>query len=126
MKKYITPILIIVMLLLPAVTLGQLELGDEMLANFGDEAGYGDAGMEEIIGTIIQIVLSLLGLVAVVLIIVGGFQWMTSGGNEEKIGKAKKLMGSALVGLIIVILAYSIATFIISSLTDVTTGTVSP
>jgi len=120
MKKYITPTLIIVMLLLPAVSVGALNFGNAMLTNFGTEAGYGEAGMEEIIGTIIQIVLSLLGLVAVVLIIAGGFQWMTSGGNEEKIKSAKKLMGSALVGLIIVILAYSIATFIISRLAGVT------
>lgn len=123
MKKYLPFIcsgLLIALLFMPSVALGQLEFGNEFVQNFGDEAGYGEASLSKIIGNIIKIVLSLLGLVAVVLIIVGGFQWMTSGGNEEKIGNAKKLMGAALIGLIIVILAYAIASFVISNLTGVT------
>lgn len=120
MKNYIVPGLIIALLLLPAIALGQLNFGNDYLTNFQTGAGYGNAGLSEIIGNIIQIVLSLLGLVAVVLIIIGGFQWMTSGGNEEKIKSAKKLMGSALVGLVIVILAYAIAAFVIGKLSGVT------
>ena len=120
MKNYIVPGLIIALLLLPAIALGQLNFGNDYLTNFHTGAGYGSAGLSEIIGNIIQIVLSLLGLIAVVLIIAGGFQWMTSGGNEEKIKGAKKLMGSALVGLVIVILAYAIAAFVIGRLSGVT------
>jgi len=108
------------MLLIPAISVGALDFGNEYLENFRGEAGYGEAGMENIIGTIIKIVLSLLGLIAVVLIIAGGFMWMTSGGNEEKIKNAKQLMGSAVVGLVIVLLAYSIASFIITNLATVT------
>ncbi len=122
MKKYLPFIcsgLLIALLLLPSVALGQL-FGNEYLNEFGNEAGFGTAGLAEIIGKIIRAVLSLLALVAVVLIIVGGFQWMTSGGNQEKIESAKKLMGSALIGLVIVVLAYAIAAFVISSLTGVT------
>lgn len=121
MKKYIVPGLIIALLLLPSIALGQLNLGNVYLTNFKTGAGYGNAGLSDIVGQIVQIVLSLLGLIAVVLILIGGFQWMTSGGNEDKIKGAKKLMGAALIGLIIVILAYAIATFVIGQLADVTT-----
>lgn len=120
MKKYIIPALIISLLLLPTIAFGQLNFGNEYLNNFGTSAGYGSAGLSSIIGKIIQIVLSILGLIAVVLIIIGGFQWMTSGGNEEKIKNAQKLMTNALIGLIIVILAYAAAAFIIGKLSNVT------
>ncbi|MBL7141538.1 hypothetical protein ISS21_00335 [Patescibacteria group bacterium] len=122
MKKYLPFIcsgLLIALLLLPSVALGQ-DFGNGYLNEFGNVAGYGTAGLGEIIGKMIKAVLSLLALVAVVLIIVGGFQWMTSGGNQEKIEGAKKLMGSALIGLVIVVLAYAIAAFVINSLTGVT------
>lgn len=69
-----------------------------------------------VIGRIVRIILSFLGLIAVIIIIIGGFQWMTSGGNEEKIGAAKKLMGAGIVGLIIVVLAYAIASFVINAI----------
>lgn len=74
------------------------------------------------IGRIVRIVLTFLGLIAVVIIILGGFQWMTSGGNEEKIASAKKLMGAGIIGLIIIVLAYAIASFVISSVTTIVNG----
>jgi hypothetical protein len=64
-----------------------------------------------VISRIINIILGFLGLIALILFIVGGFQWMTSGGNEEKTGGAKKLMVSAIIGLAIVLGAAVISTF---------------
>lgn len=124
MKKYLLPVFIIALVLVPFLVpspvLGQ-DLDEEgYLEDFREDAGYGDTDLPDVIGNVVRIVLGLMGLVAVVLIIVGGFQWMTSGGNEEKIGKAKQLMGAALIGLVIVVLAYAIAEFVINQLTDVT------
>ena len=65
----------------------------------------------QVISNIINIVLGFLGLIALILFIVGGFQWMTSGGNEEKTGAAKKLMVSAVIGLAIVLGAAVISNF---------------
>lgn len=73
-----------------------------------------------LVGRLIKVVLQLLGLILVVLLIVGGFMWMTSGGNEEKIKKAKGIITSAVVGLVIIILAYTIATFVIERLGEIT------
>ena len=120
MKNYIISALIIAVLLVPTIALGDLNFGNEYLTNFQNTAGYGNAGLESVVGNIIQIVLSLLGLVAVILIIIGGFKWMASGGNEEKIKDAKKLMGAAVMGLIIVVLAYAIASFVIDRLSGIT------
>jgi cytochrome bd-type quinol oxidase subunit 2 len=55
-----------------------------------------------------QIVIGVAGIVAVVMIILGGVLYLTSGGNEERRGNAKKTLTAAIVGLIITISAYSI------------------
>ena len=71
-------------------------------------------------GKVIQVLLGLLGVVAVGLIIYGGFLWMTSLGSEDKINKAKRLLKNAVIGLIIVLSAWGITTFILSKLLGAT------
>ncbi len=73
--------------------------------------GLGSADLQETVIAIIQWILGLLGLIAVVMILIGGFKWMTAGGNEEKIESAKKLLTSAIIGLVIVLLAWAIVIF---------------
>ena len=75
------------------------------------------------IGKIIKIILSYLGIISVILIIVGGFYWMTSGGNEEKIKKAKSLIINAFIGLAIIVLSYVIVHFVIEKLQFITETT---
>ena len=57
---------------------------------------------------IINVILTILGLLVTILIIFAGFQWMTSGGNEEKVKKAQGIIKSAVIGLIIIMLAWSV------------------
>ena len=76
-------------------------------------AGFAEPkSMAGIIGAIIGTFLSLLGVIFLILIIYGGFIWMTSGGNETKVLKAKKILTEAIVGLIIILSAYSITYFV--------------
>ncbi len=75
-----------------------------------------------IIARIIRVALGLLGIVAVVLILYAGFTWMTAGGDEERVSQAKKIMINAVIGLAIVLSSYAIASFVISKLTEATTG----
>ncbi len=69
-----------------------------------------------IIGRIIQIALTFLGVILLGLIIYAGFLWMTSGGEEEKIRRAKGILQSAIIGLAITLAAWAITTFIITRL----------
>jgi len=95
-------------------------LGNEELINFGEAAGYGEAPLPQVIGNIVKIGLSLLGLIAVIIMIAGGFIWMTSGGVADKVTKAKKIISSGLIGLLIIVFAYAIVSFIMGRLSGVT------
>lgn len=73
------------------------------------------------VGQLIQIVTNLLlfiaGSIAVIFIIVGAIQYSTSAGNEQSVQKAKSTITSAVVGLVISILALGIVNFIINTFT---------
>ncbi len=75
-----------------------------------------------IIGRIIQIVLSLLGAIAVILVIYAGFVWMTSGGDEEKIGRARNILKNAAIGLLIIVCSWAIVTFLLTKLAGAING----
>jgi len=83
-------------------------------------AGYGEPkSIIEIIGSLISVFLSFLGIIFLCLIMYGGFLIMTSGGNNLKVIKAKKVLTNSVIGLIIIMSAYSISYFIINTLTKV-------
>lgn len=90
----------------------------EGLNTVGEAAGLSQADLLTIIGNIINVFLGLLGVVFLILTIYAGFLWMTSAGNEELVGKAKNILKSAIIGLIICLAAYAITTFIINALTS--------
>lgn len=69
-----------------------------------------------IIANIIRIALGLIGIVLLVIIIYAGFLWMTAAGNEEQIGKAKKTLTNAVIGLAIILSAYAIVLFVMRML----------
>ncbi len=93
------------------------------LQNFEQSgSGLATTDIRVLIGNIIRIFLGLLGTIAIVLVLYGGFLWMTAAGNEEKIEKAKKILTNAAIGLAIVLSAYAITSFIISRLLSVSSG----
>lgn len=83
-------------------------------------SGLGTKDVRETIASVINVFMGLLGTVAIVIILIGGFQWMVAGGNEEKVDKAKKMLGAGVIGLAIILAAYSITQFVINSLINAT------
>ncbi len=70
-------------------------------------------------GNIVQLIdyfLGFLGLIAVAFIIYGGVLMVTSAGEEEGVGKAKKIITYAAIGIVIIMLSYTIVTFVSSAL----------
>ena len=93
-----------------------LDLGVE----YGAKIGLGGGDVRDTVASIIKVAMGLLGIVAVVIILIGGFTWMTAGGNDEKVGEAKKWIFSGVIGLAIILSAYALATFVIDNLLDAT------
>ena len=98
---------------------------DGPLGKAADEAGYkivDDAvgTTEELVGKIVRVVLSFLGVIFLVLIIYGGYMWMLARGNEQQVEKAKNVIIAAIIGMIIVLAAYAISGFIIDKFGDAT------
>ncbi|MFA5188447.1 MAG: Ig-like domain-containing protein [Patescibacteria group bacterium] len=74
------------------------------------------------VARIIQVALGLLGIIALVIVLYGGFMYMTSLGEADKIDKAKKILTNGVIGLIIILAAFAIASFVINNLIEATTG----
>ncbi len=69
-----------------------------------------------IVSRIVNIAMMFLGAIAVIFILIAGFKWMTSNGNEEKITEAKKVLRNGIIGLLIILSAWGITFFILNRL----------
>ncbi|MEK9130098.1 MAG: hypothetical protein AAB526_01740 [Patescibacteria group bacterium] len=98
-------------------------------ANLLNTATIGESGLststtnlKTMIMKVIGIVLGFLGIIAVIIVIIGGFKWMTSGGAEDKTKAARDLIVSGMIGLVIVLIAYTIVHFVSEALLNTTNG----
>lgn len=99
----------------------QINEGLDYAEDIATNGDLGTANSETAISTIINTVLGFLGIIALVVILLGGFKWMTSGGNDEKIKKAKGTLMAGVTGLIIVLAAYVIVGFVVDTAQNATT-----
>jgi len=89
---------------------------DRFGIEYGTGAGLGTRDVRATIATIINVALGILGIVALIIILIGGFKWMTAGGNEENVEAGKKAIGQGIVGLIVIFVAFAITKFVFSVL----------
>ncbi|MCF6276966.1 MAG: pilin [Candidatus Magasanikbacteria bacterium] len=95
-----------------------LVLADDYgLSKTASAAGLaGNSDLTALVGNIIGSALSLVGVVFFILMVYGGFLWMTARGKEDIVNKAKDTIIAAVIGLIIVFASYALTSFIFSSL----------
>lgn len=89
------------------------------VGNIAENANLSDQSADTLIANTIKLVLGLLAVIALIIILIGGFKWMTSGGDSTKTGAAKKLMGAGIVGMLIILAAYVASNFIVQAITGV-------
>ncbi len=89
---------------------------------YGAATGLPASDVRLTVARIIRVAMSLLGTVALIIVVYGGFLWMTAGGNEERTGEAKKWITAGVIGLAIILAAYSITIFIVQNLVKATSG----
>ncbi len=117
-SKHLISLAILAFLVMPAfvaTTNAQFDPGLNQVQS-GLNNSLSNTDPRTVIGRIINMALGFLGVIAVGIVLMGGFKWMTAGGNEEKTGEAKKLLGAGVIGLVIILSAWAVATFVINSL----------
>jgi hypothetical protein len=83
----------------------------------GGDCGGADAQVGNVIKRVINILSMVVGIVAVVMIIIGGFKYVTSMGDSNSVNSAKNTILYAIVGLVIVVMAQVIVRFVLTKAT---------
>ena len=87
------------------------------LDNAAAAVGYKPAQtLTDVAVSLIQTFLSLLGIIFIGMILFAGYNWMTAMGDKEKVTRAKDTLISAAIGIVIIVSAYAITTFIFDTL----------
>ncbi len=91
-------------------------MGAALRNRFSDDAGQIEAIVIGLVGRLSKAVLAPIGAFAFLFFVIGGFYWIFSAGNEERIKKGKDIMLWATVGLIVVFSSYALLVFIFNAL----------
>jgi hypothetical protein len=123
--KHVIALVMIMLFIIPAFVFvlpaqAQINIGSQHAQNIG----LGNRDPKSIIVGVIQVILGFLGLLAVIIILIGGFKWMTSGGSDDKVAEARKLIVSGIIGLLIVLAAWGISLWVIGIIATQTGTTI--
>lgn len=77
--------------------------------------GVENTGLMKTINTAVNVVIGIIGMLAVVMIIMGGISFVTSQGDTAKVTKARNTILYGVVGLVVALLAFAIVNFVLSS-----------
>ncbi|MFZ4632202.1 MAG: hypothetical protein ACOYL8_03305 [Patescibacteria group bacterium] len=81
--------------------------------NFGSQADVNNSDLLTVVASLVQLALSVMGVVFVIFMIYAGFLWLTAAGNDQKVDKSKTILFQSILGLIIVVGAYAITSFVV-------------
>lgn len=125
MKKFFVSILLGLSLFVPFQARA-IDLGGSLVNNAAVQAGYdkntNEQSFAELIGTVIKGLLSFIGVIFLVLMVYAGYLWMTAQGDESQIEKAQNIIKSSIIGMVVLVGAYTITAFIVPRIVEKTTG----
>ncbi|MEK7994955.1 MAG: hypothetical protein AAB403_14210 [Planctomycetota bacterium] len=78
--------------------------------------GNGALTLPVLVGRLIQALLGVIGIIFLVYIVYAGFLYMTDGGEGGKVKKAKAMIAHSIIGIVIIIAAYALTAFVITTL----------
>ncbi len=116
--------------LLGAALLATTFISDMSFAASGDSIEFvdnltgGEGDLKVLLNTILSYFLGFLGFVCVIMVIYGGILYVTSAGNDENVGKAKKILLYAAIGIVIIMVSYALVNTILGAGAGTTTTTV--
>ena len=88
------------------------DASDEVQAGFEAAGGTGSESLTSIVGTVINTMLFIVGILSVIMIIYAGIRYVTAHGDSKQVGDAKNTLIYAIVGLIISIVAYALVNWV--------------
>jgi|SRR5579884_3312477 len=97
-------------------------LGGQQHGTCQDPSSVNNTGLSNLGHKIVNTFSLVIGIVAIIMIIYGGFRYITSGGASERVGSAKNTLIYAIIGLIIVALAQIIVHFVLNQTNSAVTG----
>ena len=114
--KYYFPVIFLVM---PFLAYAQSTVSNGLQTSglqsiFGTSGLNGSQSLSDLIVNVIRLMLLFAGAIAVVFVIIGGYQYLVSAGNEEVAEKGKKTLINAIIGIVVVVLAYAIINVIVN------------
>lgn len=118
-KKILTFISAFALLSIPSFVLAQPDIGGGtggLMKKVGGAAQYNTSVNEytlsETVGRAVRMVLMLLGTIFFVLAVYAGFLWLSAQGNDQQVAKAKGILTTATIGMVVIIASYSITAMI--------------
>jgi ABC-type Fe3+ transport system permease subunit len=87
---------------------------DERESTCGPEGAKRKCTLNDTLASIVNVLLFIIGAVAVIMIVVGGLKYTTSNGDSSAVTSAKNTILYAVVGLVVAILAYAIVNFVLN------------
>src|ERR1017187_733261 len=117
-------------IVIPSTVMAQVDITNSVCGGTGfNLAGTGGncnntttSGFQTLLNNVVNIFSAIFGIIAVIMIIVGGLRYITSGGDSSRVGAAKTTIIYALVGLVVVVLAQLIVHFVINQAAGVSGG----
>lgn len=86
--------------------------------NAGGGCNERGEGLSDVLKLVVQIISVIAGVAAVIMIIIGGLRYITSGGDSSKVASAKSAIIYAIIGLVIVALAQIIVRYVADATTE--------
>ena len=117
--KIITPVILIGLMVTSMVV---PEMASALTLQEGAEAARCDGCPENLFGSagvfkqVTNTILYIVGIIAVIMLIIGGIKYVVSGGDSKKVTDAKNTVLYAIIGLVIAFLAFAIVNFVIEAL----------
>ncbi len=116
--KSLTIVTMVVLLVVPVLATPALAL--DLGTEYGEATELGDTDPRDIAANLIGVILGFLAIIAVIMILIGGFKWMTAGGNEDQVAQARQILLASIIGLAIILAAWGIANFVLDRLLTAT------
>ena len=117
MKKVLVVLICIIFssfIMTAALAGNAFENAQTTLQTGGEQAiGETNSDLPTVIGRIVRAILVVMGMVLTIYVIRGGYMYMTAGGDTGQVTKAKEYLKNSIIGLVIIMLAYSISNYVL-------------